>query len=263
MTAAVGALLVLGLAACGGGGGGAADSGDEGGGSSGGSGGGSGGGSAAEYRIIAANDLGMHCVDADFSVFSILPPYNVVNAQVIKRSPTGMPVLVGDTAVVLRYSSIADAAGSINTTSSGKTNFWRYVARLYGGRIEKTEKSASTQCMPRSLAARIRYSAAVPPPDPPPDPPLDPPPSSPESVVPPPPPPQAARPSASNAPTAAIRRSVRARIPTIVTPSAAMVLALDVATGPNQSRAPRQVPTHVGDRGRSRAETGSRTTRPA
>ena len=32
------------------------------------------------YKVVAANDLGMHCVDADFSVFSILPPYNVVNA---------------------------------------------------------------------------------------------------------------------------------------------------------------------------------------
>ena len=131
-TATAGALLVLGIAACGGGGGGTADSGDAGGGSSGGSGGGSAGGTAADYRILAANDLGMHCVDADFSVFSILPPYNVVNAQVIKRSATGMTVLVGDSAVLIRYSSIADGAGSINTTSSGKTNFWRYVARLYG-----------------------------------------------------------------------------------------------------------------------------------
>ena len=38
------------------------------------------------YKVLATNDLGMHCVDADFSVFSILPPYNVVNAQVVRRS---------------------------------------------------------------------------------------------------------------------------------------------------------------------------------
>ena len=25
----------------------------------------------------------MHCMDADFSVFSILPPYNTIQAQVI------------------------------------------------------------------------------------------------------------------------------------------------------------------------------------
>ncbi len=32
---------------------------------------------AAEWQVIGWNDLGMHCMDGtDFSVFSILPPYN-------------------------------------------------------------------------------------------------------------------------------------------------------------------------------------------
>lgn len=38
-----------------------------------------------DYRVLASNDLGMHCVDLDFQVFSILPPFNVVHAQVVKR----------------------------------------------------------------------------------------------------------------------------------------------------------------------------------
>ncbi len=62
-----------------------------------GSGGGSGGGSGNDNEsdtqppatdnatVLAANDLGMHCTDKEFSVFSILPPFNVVNAQVVKR----------------------------------------------------------------------------------------------------------------------------------------------------------------------------------
>ena len=29
------------------------------------------------------NNLGMHCMDSDYSVFSILPPYNTINAQLI------------------------------------------------------------------------------------------------------------------------------------------------------------------------------------
>ncbi len=78
------------LAGCGGGSsGGAGDAGSDGGDS-----GGSGGGGTVQtpaYKILATNDLGMHCVDADFSVFSILPPYNVVNAQVIRTDSTGKP----------------------------------------------------------------------------------------------------------------------------------------------------------------------------
>ncbi len=40
---------------------------------------------AGNYTILAANDLGMHCADTDYRVFSILPPYNVLNAQVLLR----------------------------------------------------------------------------------------------------------------------------------------------------------------------------------
>ena len=54
--------------------------------------GGGGTGQTPAYKILATNDLGMHCVDADFSVFSILPPYNVVNAQVIRTDSAGKPV---------------------------------------------------------------------------------------------------------------------------------------------------------------------------
>ncbi len=93
--------------------------------------------SAWVYKVLATNDLGMHCVDADFSVFSILPPYNVVNAQVVRRSSTGKPATVNDSVVSLRYQAVRDPAGSINSTSVNsalgpKTNFWTYAAPLYG-----------------------------------------------------------------------------------------------------------------------------------
>jgi hypothetical protein len=131
-TLALGALLVLG--GCGGGGGGGGSG--SGGGSGGGAGGGTGGGTGqTSYKILATNNLGMHCVDADFSVFSILPPFNVVNAQVVRTDGTGKPSLLNDLNVVLRYSAIADANGSINSRSSDKTNFWQYVARTYGANL--------------------------------------------------------------------------------------------------------------------------------
>jgi len=128
-----GALLALG--GCGGGGGGSASSGDSGGSDPGGGAGGGGGNGLTSYKILATNNLGMHCVDADFSVFSILPPYNVVNAQVVRTDGTGKPSLLNDLSVVLRYSAIADANGSINSRSADKTNFWQYVLRTYGANL--------------------------------------------------------------------------------------------------------------------------------
>ena len=39
----------------------------------------------ATYKLLAWSELGMHCIDGkDYSIFSVLPPYNVVHAQLIK-----------------------------------------------------------------------------------------------------------------------------------------------------------------------------------
>ncbi|EHR71593.1 hypothetical protein BurJ1DRAFT_2767 [Burkholderiales bacterium JOSHI_001] len=90
-----------------------------------------GGGTTASGRhsLIAWNDLGMHCVDGkDYSVFSILPPFNNLHAQLVNAS-TGKVVTSG---VTLTYEAVADPSGSINTSSDGKTNFWTWVKSLYG-----------------------------------------------------------------------------------------------------------------------------------
>ena len=81
------------------------------------------------YQVFAFNDLGMHCYDSDFSVFSILPLFNVVNAQVIQKGAS--PRIMTDT-VSVSYKAMADGTGSINTTSAGKTDFWTYVLPLFG-----------------------------------------------------------------------------------------------------------------------------------
>ncbi|MEI6351692.1 MAG: Ig-like domain-containing protein [Verrucomicrobiota bacterium] len=81
------------------------------------------------YTVIGWNNLGMHCMDDDYSVFSILPPYNTVNAQVIDSS--GNLVTLGSS-VKLTYEAMADPSGSINKTSEGKTNFWSFALPLYG-----------------------------------------------------------------------------------------------------------------------------------
>ncbi|WGS88258.1 hypothetical protein [Methylomonas sp. UP202] len=83
---------------------------------------------SGEYSLMAWNDLGMHCMDGtDFSVFSILPPYNTLHAQLKNKS--GKLV---STNVTLTYQAVADTSGSINTSSADKTNFWSWVDDLFG-----------------------------------------------------------------------------------------------------------------------------------
>ena len=82
--------------------------------------------------MIAWNDLGMHCMDSDYSVFSILPPFNVLHAQAIDAN--GHLVTASSTAS-LTYEAVADPTGSINTSSAGKTNFWDFAQAFFGAPI--------------------------------------------------------------------------------------------------------------------------------
>ena len=86
---------------------------------------------ADQWQVIGWNDLGMHCMDGtDFSVFSILPPYNTFHAHVIHN---GALVTVTN-GLSVTYEAIADPDGSINTTSAGKVNFWENAADMFGAR---------------------------------------------------------------------------------------------------------------------------------
>jgi len=87
--------------------------------------------SSGSYTLVAWNDLGMHCVDGkDYSVFSILPPYNNLHAHLINRAATSNKQVTSG--VTLSYEAVADTTGSINTSSAAKTNFWSWVQVLFG-----------------------------------------------------------------------------------------------------------------------------------
>ena len=81
------------------------------------------------WTVTGWNNLGMHCMDSDFSVFAILPPYNTIHAQVVDASGNLVTSAAG---VTVTYQAIADPSGSINTTSVGKDNFWTFAASLFG-----------------------------------------------------------------------------------------------------------------------------------
>lgn len=80
------------------------------------------------HLVLCWNDLGMHCMSADHSRFSILPPYNTLVAQVIARGDaTRLPHVVAVTyGLALEYSIPG------NSYSAGKTNFWDWAELLFG-----------------------------------------------------------------------------------------------------------------------------------
>ena len=78
-----------------------------------------------EYILLGWNDLGMHCANKDFSKIAVLPPYNNINAQLIRKVPNQLPQLV-TAGYTVEYSI------PYNTYSVGKTNFWTYAQQLFG-----------------------------------------------------------------------------------------------------------------------------------
>ncbi len=81
----------------------------------------------AGAALLGWNDLGMHCMDADFSVFSLLPPYNTLHAQLMVNGR--LVTAAGNYEV--SYEAVADSTGSINRTSADKTDFWQHAPALY------------------------------------------------------------------------------------------------------------------------------------
>ena len=88
---------------------------------------------AGDFQVFAFNDIGMHCMDEDSSVFAILPPFNTLHAQVIRKGTADdEPDVISESEVEVFYQATADPSGSINSTSIDKTDFWDHVQTLYG-----------------------------------------------------------------------------------------------------------------------------------
>ena len=107
-----------------------------------GGGGGTPPGNSGNFTILAANDLGMHCADQDYRIFSILPPYNVLNSQVLQKGQEPKLMSPAD-GIHVTYKAInsnyfanfndparvPDASNSFTSTSLNlpgvfKSNFW-------------------------------------------------------------------------------------------------------------------------------------------
>lgn len=76
-----------------------------------------------DYVVLGWNDLGMHCMNGEFSQLVILPPFNDLWVQVIER---GDPPQIVTSGMDVQY-RFPD-----NTTSSNKVNFWQYEDAIFG-----------------------------------------------------------------------------------------------------------------------------------
>jgi len=76
--------------------------------------------------VFGYNDLGMHCMNSDFSEIMVLPPFNTLHAQVIER---GVEPDIVTSDVTVRYFIPG------NTHSADKCNFWAFPQPLLGGAL--------------------------------------------------------------------------------------------------------------------------------
>jgi hypothetical protein len=109
------------------------------------------------YVVLGYNDLGMHCMQQDFSEMMILPPYNTLRAQVIDRSGNEPDIVTSGVEVTYAVAS--------NTHSADKTNFWTYAERLLGRPLAPEVGLAGNRLsgrMARSTGARDFEAVGIP-----------------------------------------------------------------------------------------------------
>lgn len=75
------------------------------------------------YALVAVNDLGMHCMQDDYSEFCVLPPFNTIRAQLIQR---GNPPLIVEDGVEVAY-SLPSQQRAVD-----QNNFWVYAPQIFG-----------------------------------------------------------------------------------------------------------------------------------
>lgn len=90
------------------------------------------------YRILSANDLGAHCTDLDARIASILPPFNVVHAQVLATG--AKPTILSSAKVNVVYSATSSPTDpalanapvvALQTGAPYKSNFGGLAVQVY------------------------------------------------------------------------------------------------------------------------------------
>jgi len=83
-------------------------------------------GTTGDYSVFAWNDLGMHCLNPSYDKLVILPPYNNVLVQVVKR---GNPPTIVTDGITVSY-KLTNNSTSYNKRAYG--GFWDNYTKLFG-----------------------------------------------------------------------------------------------------------------------------------
>jgi hypothetical protein len=108
-----------------------------------------------EYVVFAWNDLGMHCLNPTYDEMVILPPYNTVNAQVIKR---GDPPQIITTGISVEYNLVN------NSSSYGKRQyggFWTNYTALFGGTPPANDIGLTGTALHGTMTAATDHFTAI------------------------------------------------------------------------------------------------------
>lgn len=79
-----------------------------------------------DHVVLSWNDLGMHCMNLSHQRLSVLPPFNNLFAQVIRRGDANTAPFLAPAGVSVEYSFPS------NTTSATKVDFWTWAPQLFG-----------------------------------------------------------------------------------------------------------------------------------
>lgn len=85
---------------------------------------------AGQARLLAWDDSGLHEMETGYGIYAIEPPGNNLRAQLVDAGGKRVKPEAG--AVRLTYEAVPDAAGSMNASSVGKTDFWASAKALFG-----------------------------------------------------------------------------------------------------------------------------------
>ena len=113
---------------------------------------------ASAYALLGWSELGMHCIDGKgYSTFSVLPPYNIIHSQLVKK---GEPPTLVSSGATITYQATPDTKKSIDSISSTKTNFWTYVQALFLAN-PKPDVGLAGYAVQGKKATKMSYNAAL------------------------------------------------------------------------------------------------------
>jgi predicted CxxxxCH...CXXCH cytochrome family protein len=89
---------------------------------------------STQYVVVAWNDLGMHCLNPSYDTAVILPPYNTIWAQVVRRGTTPQIITSG---ISIDYRIINNTT-SVSAVKGTFAQFWDtfYMNKLFGTVLE-------------------------------------------------------------------------------------------------------------------------------